>query len=482
MRCVLVGKRAIRSCVLAAAGFLAVGLGSFPWRPADAAPPPVSVHAATDNAGFAAWRGVSSCTSSACHNQPAERGGEPLKGREYGVWLAKDPHARAYQHLFDKKSLSIQNQLHQSSPEKEPLAAVSNRLCLRCHVAPEAENVADSAPVWFSDGVGCESCHGSSGRWLSAHTGPGWRRTSAEEKMDRGFHETKNLAVRAETCMACHVGGERAEVNHDLLAAGHPPLQFEFSSFLDRYRAYQHWSEADDRRRDPAYEADAWAVGQAASARAALKLLAARAGEVANARAQKRADPKPWPEFAEYACSSCHHGLEQRRPVAPGRKSGAPAWSGYATLTPLLPAFGESRPDTLVQALRDEMETRNPGPAKVVDKAQALTQVYDDWLNRRPAHVRLDAGALRGRLSLLSGAEGEAVVHGGWEDARQLSFAISAHSRSLEAVDPDPRTADAVRRLVDDLRLPCGQDTPRKYDAEEAIKDLRDLYDRLNNR
>ena len=88
----------------------------------------------------------------------------------------------------------------------------------------------------------------------------------------------KDLGNRARACTDCHVGGDRAEVNHDLIAAGHPALLFENSSFLDRYRPYQHWSEAEDRRRHPAFEVETWAVGQVVSGKAAMKLLAARRG------------------------------------------------------------------------------------------------------------------------------------------------------------------------------------------------------------
>ena len=103
-----------------------------------------------------------------------------------------------------------------------------------------------------------------------------------------------DLRTRARVCTDCHVGGDRAQVNHDLIAAGHPALLFENSSFLDRYRPYQHWSEVEDRRRHPALEAEEWAVGQAVSAEAGMKLLAIRA------KVTTPPNLHPWPEFAEY--------------------------------------------------------------------------------------------------------------------------------------------------------------------------------------
>ncbi len=462
--------RSLGRWTVAAVGLSAVGLAPMLFNPAPAAV--VARRAASaDDAGFSDWRGVSSCTSSACHNQAGEGN---FKGREYAKWIGKDPHNKAYQILFDERSVRIQQNLNRSEPGDKQLSASCNILCLRCHVAPEAEKVVDASPVWFSDGVGCESCHGAAGKWLTAHVQYGWKEKSLSEKKNDGFTNTKDLAVRAKTCMDCHVGGDRADVNHDLYAAGHPPLQWEYSSFLERYRPYQHWSEADDRRRHPAYEAESWAVGQAISARAALHLLDTRAEEVANDR-----EHKPWPEFAEYACSSCHHDLKQQRPPALGHKAGSPAWSPFVDLTTLLP---EHPSLATLNELRQTMEGRSPDSHQVSQMAKSLVKEYDEWLRRSRPETDFGPDALRERLELLSGPEGEKIAKGGWDDARQLALALSAHYRSLNAVDPDPRLGGAVRGLEGLLRLPPQWDTPPRYDPEAIVNVLRDIDNRLKNR
>ncbi len=471
MRCVAVKLPATGCWVCAAAVLVAVGLGAMRLNPAPAAVPRRAA------GGFTAWRGVSSCTSSACHDQDSGRGGHGgnAKGSEYAVWAGIDPHARAYQVLFDARSLNIQKNLNASAnPENRP-AAHQNILCLRCHVAPEAETAVDAAPVWFSDGVGCESCHGAAGGWLAAHVGAGWKQMSADEKAKLGFRDTKDLTVRARTCTDCHVGGDRAEVNHDLYAAGHPPLQYEYSSFLDRYRPFQHWSEADDRRRHPAYEAEAWAVGQAVTAQAALRLLEKRA-----TAAEKSAHAAPWPEFAEYDCSSCHHGLEQQRfRTAARAPTGTPTWSWFVSMAPLLP---EPPAVDQLNEVRAEMERRKPDAMKVAAGAAALADSYDEWLNHHPTGGRTDAEALRARLGSLTGPKGQEIARGGWEDARQVFDAVSAYDRSLESVEADSGTAAALRGLGELLRPPANWDTPPTYDGGRVVKALQEIHNSITSR
>jgi hypothetical protein len=125
-----------------------------------------------------------------------------------------------------------------------------------------------------------------------------------------------DLGVRAATCAGCHVGAAASgetplrDVNHDLIAAGHPRLNFEFATYLRQMPP--HWTERDRSRdghppRPAGYEAQVWLVGQAACAESALSLCAARA--MLAAAALKRSENARWPEFAEFNCFACHHDL-----------------------------------------------------------------------------------------------------------------------------------------------------------------------------
>ena len=76
--------------------------------------------------------------------------------------------------------------------------------------------------------IGCETCHGGARRWLSEHY---QHDVGRDELASLGMIDTKNLLVRARVCAACHVGSAENDMNHDMIAAGHPPLHFELASY-----------------------------------------------------------------------------------------------------------------------------------------------------------------------------------------------------------------------------------------------------------
>ena len=114
--------------------------------------------------------------------------------------------------------------------------------------------------------------------------------------MTAGFVDTKDLSQRAAACMACHVGpnsttGQLQVVDHDLIAAGHPRLSFEFHAYFESLPA--HWDrKSDEARQTQDFHFRLWAAGQLAMAEQ-RKLLPA------NGR----------PDFAQLDCYACHHQL-----------------------------------------------------------------------------------------------------------------------------------------------------------------------------
>ncbi len=257
--------------------------------------------------------GMNSCTASACHGGSVAATGKKREwNSSYTVWATKDPHADAYAVLFGDRSQRIVARLvfpEKVDPQKTPKEYRSflEKRCATCHATigegrPSSDGFAE-------DGVSCASCHGVAGDWLGDnHAG----RRAGQMKV------TQQLASRAKVCVVCHVGspahdGEPArEVNHDLIAAGHPRLNFEFSAYLNSLPT--HWDLEKDRNRvrqpdgvkkaQANFAAEVWLTGQFVAANAALELLDARA------KADGGADKEhTWPEFSEISCYSCHHEL-----------------------------------------------------------------------------------------------------------------------------------------------------------------------------
>ena len=175
-----------------------------------------------------------SCAAAACHNGNGAKGD---RGSEYTTWVLHDPHSRAFEVLYGKKSLQIEKNRQRPPGVKEDHPE-SDPLCLNCHVQPGIEALADNGgrlprrkAFALEDGVGCEACHGAAGGWLTQHYTAAWRARTPAEKEAAGMANTKDLRVRAETCVRCHVGEGDLDVNHDLIAAGHPRLAFEYAAF-----------------------------------------------------------------------------------------------------------------------------------------------------------------------------------------------------------------------------------------------------------
>ncbi|MCY2964706.1 MAG: multiheme c-type cytochrome [Planctomycetota bacterium] len=325
-----------------------------PWSPvwsADAVPPlpppPAPENAAqsrnsSDYAiGSGSLKGAGSCSAANCHGGVGGEGfrardargglGERRQsavdsttaggqspdcelGTEYGVWLEKDPHAIAFSTLFSQRSVRIAKKL--GLP-----AAHEAKVCLACH-ATMTDSELESFPEQLSahddkrliqlrDGVSCESCHGAADGWLEPHKQLNWRTSASINGL--GFVDARKIEVRADACVKCHVGSPGRDVDHDLIAAGHPRLYFELAAY--QAKLPRHWSRKQDVRLNSPLDARLWLVGQTVSADAALQLLEYRATKkpagtwLARSGKGLAAGTAPWPEFAELSCFACHHDL-----------------------------------------------------------------------------------------------------------------------------------------------------------------------------
>jgi hypothetical protein len=462
---------------LAAAGAVMLGVWLFLQQDGEERPPSgtaARVHAADQTEG--PWVGIASCAAAGCHHGNGPKG---TLGSEYTTWIMHDPHARAYESLLNPQSQRIIDNLRCKNP------APKHDRCLSCHVGPQWQEAKESPGFTLEDGVGCESCHGPAGRWLTEHYKSGWKQLSIAEKQQQGMADTKGLVGRATSCVGCHVGSERADVNHDLIAAGHPRLNFELAAF--HALMPHHWDDGKDKRRYPDFEARAWAVGQLASAKAALDLLAHRAKE-----GQRDPDRQPWPEFAEYDCFACHHDLNakswRQEPDRFGKKGarrrlGMLPWGDwYFALVDQAVSGLEGNQDPKlgkeIARLKDVMERPNPIPEAV---AETTAKIVAGHLRNGGEKA---AGLLQARKLLHElGAEDPRKLAASWDTAAQHYLALAAvHSarsdpKAFQGAPPG-ELREALAALHGALRFPPNYDSPRCFNPGQ----FRQYWKRAANR
>ena len=419
--------------------------------------------------------GAGSCAASGCHGAPREHG---VLGSEYGIWATFDRHASAYSVLFDERSKQIEAAYSHKSPKEA--RAENDQLCLRCHGLEGGL----ARPELQSDGVSCESCHGPAKAWLNQHYLANWVDRSAADKAALGFIDTRDLLQRGKACAACHVGNGTKEVNHDLVAAGHPRLQFEYSAYLAM--EVKHWDVAAEKRRYPDLEIRTWALGQLLSAQAALELLATRAEDESATRTS--AGPRPWPEFAEYDCFACHHDLKSKswraseRLLAdqltgrdvPGRQPGMLDWGSWYTaqLPNALAASRSAQREQIEKTIhtvhqlmgttqnRQEVATTARQAAAMLGKAAAI-------LAREPS----DPQALNNLVdALLHPNDNRAELT--WDRATQLYLGLAAAVNVRNDRQPnhiDHRFQERVRAIAKLLQFPGGPKDALQFDSPSAF-------------
>jgi hypothetical protein len=325
------------------------------------------------------FQGATSCASSACHGgqQPDARPNYILRN-EYSIWSDRDPHARAYRSLSNPRSQQILTRLGIQPGDTR------YQNCLTCHNPQQWGNERDAtlkiADLTLDEGVNCESCHGPAERWRTKHYRQDW---DANESERLGMVDTSNPLIQARLCADCHVGSAQRQVNHDLLAAGHPALWFDYPALLQRMPT--HWNA----RVSPASimpaigdESLAW---QLAGSDAALELLAARTGNASRGA---------WPEFATARCTSCHHQLGAAGPAATQQANTSIPASRYDGdfftnfFTSIETKTADAKPDSIAHSLHSSLSnlrlTMNahvvPDPAVVRGLATSAHQQLHQWV------------------------------------------------------------------------------------------------------
>ncbi|MDA0282526.1 MAG: multiheme c-type cytochrome [Planctomycetota bacterium] len=449
--------------------------------------------------------GVGSCSASNCHGGDGTRG---AVGSEYSIWIQADKHAEAFSVLYNETSQRMARLLKLDKPAHQAV------LCLNCHAPqndpPFARASSHESLSALLDGVSCEACHGAASDWLGPHVRRDWSKKSSAAKAALGFRDTRDLWTRGKACADCHVGEAGRDVNHDLYAAGHPRLFFEMSAFNANMPA--HWDRNDDRERTgpsrdkSSFEAKLWAIGQLASAEAALDLLIHRADTARDdfvliEKAAKYPSDETvavWPEFAETGCFACHHNLDspswrQKRGYA-SRNAGGYPWGTW--LFPILPTVVEvagSADLTIAEnplaRLTAEMARPYPNRTTVVSAAKELQAVLTksaQTINSRQLTAEQIAGWMMDVSTVGMSASQQSwdgatqswlsltAIHQGWSDVSGTSSgARSEMSRQINS---------SLEQIRGHLEFPVDFDSPRNFTADPATAittELKKIHDIL---
>ncbi len=387
------------------------------------------------------YLGPTACGSSSCHGGVTPRKTLGIRQDEYFIWQKRDLHAQAYGVLFNDRSQTIARRM------KLGKAPGDSQACLGCHAlsVPARQR---RGPLELEDGISCESCHGAASGWLEGHRSESW---THQQSIAAGMTDLRDIGTRARVCLDCHLGAPGQTVDHELLAAGHPPLGFELDNYSEAMPS--HWLPFADRQPNTAGERDthgtrAWAVGQAAAFRAELEQVArkARAANGANPASAAGGGRALWPEFTELRCDSCHHSLAQERwrNTAPpagfaSERPGLPRWSPshYAVLRRLVAAVAPER-----QAALDAAVERLAGQLSRLDTPTAEVAATAEQLSREAAELipRLDRaiwdGAQARRLLLAVARDEDGLEVADYLSAQQAALAVQTLVSQLVAGEP----------------------------------------------
>jgi hypothetical protein len=480
------------SCAVLAA---VVGLGCTSSLPPGGPPPADRPPAGEPLPGPGRLLGAGGCAARGCHGGPAATpDGEPRAdwSNASTFWARYDKHALAHANLRSDLATAMVARLRESQPDAGWRDAAVEPRCLACHVTPQLATV--NEPQARSEGVSCDACHTLPGRttteWLGPHQfarSTGW---SDEAYTKHGLRRLDGPARRAEVCVGCHVGAPATdgvpvrEVTHDLIAAGHPRLNFEFVTYLALMPP--HWVE---RSPGPGLPAAAWFAGQVEAAKAGLALHADRCDRV------NRGEAVAWPELAEWNCYSCHHDLTPRSADWRGRRAdarvrrsdGLPLWTGGNLSQPLRHLI-ERESSTFrsydrlgKQAVRGGRPASDPSTARTLIKNLDKEHAYSRFKAADPAAGRKLVDALELKLSMSSGE----LSRLDWDDASQIYYALRAASRCGRPAGAQKDAADqALDRLASQLRLPRNPtvNSPVQYDPASVAKGFAEFNAAFNAR
>ena len=362
------------------------------------------------------------------------------------------------------------------------------------------------------EGVSCENCHDASSGWFEKHF---QRRTTTAESIKYGMYPIRDAARRSAKCLSCHLGTASNEVDHQMIAAGHPDLFFE----VDLFSAKQprHWPTPDEMNypdvpKDSNYEVRLWAVGQAVQLREALGRL--------SRRAERAQHPQPgqapqWPELSELDCFSCHHSVNSNwrdphyDPLAANshpkgfdswrqkrgydnRTPGSPPWNSahYTIFRILLKAIdpGDSaKLETELQSLYQVASKLNSPPQEVGQQARKTADMAAGLVEKVANEFKTASSEpkkpLLGQLMLDISAEGDRIANQDTRSAEQAYMALESLFRSYDGIKiGKPLNSGAhssVGSAIEGLYREF--DNPSAYDGPRFAAGMRRVHEAIKN-
>ena len=404
--------------------------------------------------------GARTCASSTCHGSPRPdtQHANTIRRDEYIIWLEQDPHARAYTDLDSPLGKQIFAKLGLTNNGKVPgdnkarYRSTYNN-CLQCHATTiESLSKTGDLETIATEGISCESCHGAASNWRTTHYTTDFTALSTEEKAKHGMTNVGNVWQRTNACVKCHVGSATAEVNHDLIAAGHPVLKFEMSAYSAQMP--KHWKTPRDASpTQKHHETRLWFMGQISSLTASLEQLQARANKSSTSSKPNSQLHQVWPELSESNCYACHHDLDQSdtwRPSSTDPQAGHNhllAINDWYASTLAAIAQVEGKAGNKIaqrfaenwQLLTVSMEkTLSPDPREVSARCGAALSALNDWLTPSSLrsnllHSEYDHQSLVNLTSAVMQDDDLNHIMQNWDRATQTYLALYALSSTQDA-------------------------------------------------
>jgi hypothetical protein len=418
-----------------------------------AGPPAAATATAVESQPPGRYVGVASCANSGCHGSTQPLRTTRVLQNEYYTWLNSDRHAGAYNVLFSERSARIARNMRLKKRAYEEAA------CLDCHTSNVPAALV-SGNVDAEDGVQCEICHGPASGWRAGHVEEGW---THDESVARGMIDLRSVDTRATVCAACHVGNAKKEVDHELIASGHPILAFELDNYSESMPA--HWLPGYEGGRET-HGVRAWTVGQVVKFRESLDNLSRHA----------RGDE--WPEFSDMSCYNCHHALKgsewRQRRGWPDR-AGLPSWSPqhWAMLRLLLERVSpgsRSELEPLVQSIARGVARMND-PSGVAANADRARRIVDAIVPKAEAKSWSDADV---RSLMRAIADDRALILGSdVHAAEQSALALQSLASSLTRRDPQllrSKLTRSIDALFEEIQSRDDYDPARFVEKLEGVK------------